>query len=200
MLRARSLPLAAPMILALSWGAPVVAQGPDGVVFGAGYTANAPKLLAGGSAWALFPVMDGLGVYVDFKASTDSPANIDEEFLPDRTAAEMEAEYPEHFFRVSDDSYRSINGAIMKSLTEEFILYLGGGWVERTHYAQFYDETAEFGRFGFYWVEDPDNSSSGPNFLGGVFLRIGPHLRAQFGGETRPAGFTVGIAVNFPAF
>lgn len=199
MLFRRSL-LAGPLATALLTltSATAAAQGTAPVLFGVGYTANAPKLLAGGSAWAVFPGLRGFGLYADAKFSAASPASNEDEFLAGITAEQMEADFPDHVFHVSEDTYRSFNAGLTKLITQEFIAYVGAGWVERTHYAKFYDETEEFGRFGFYWVEDPANSSGGVNFLGGVLLRMGPNLRAQFGAETRPFGVTVGLSLNFP--
>lgn len=184
--------------LGLLGSAPAAAQRAPGPIFGVGYTANAPRLLGGGSAWAVFPAFHGLGLYLDVKLSLDSPGDNEQEFLPGTTAAEMEEAHPLHIYRVSQDSYTSYNAAIMKAITDELILYLGGGWVAQTRYLRYYDEEEEFGNFGFYWVEDPPASGTGPNFMGGTMLRLGRHLRIQFGGETRPAGFTVGVALNYP--
>lgn len=178
--------------------APVGAQVSDSPMFGVGYVASAPHLLAGGAAWAVFPAWYGLGLYFDAKLSLDSPAKNDAEFLPGRTAEEMETEFPLHLYRVADDAYRAFNGALMKAVTPELILYAGAGWVERTRYHQYYDDEEEFGRLGFYWVENPPASGTGINVLGGAFLRVGPNLRVQFGAETRPKGFTVGVSANFP--
>ena len=198
MLFRRSL-LAGPLAAAL------FALGPSGVssqgttpLFGVGYTANAPRLLAGGSAWAVFPSLRGFGLYVDAKFSTDSPAGTGDEYLAGVTAEQMEADFPAHLFHVSEDAYRSFNAAVAYMVSRELIAYAGGGWVERTHYRQYYDETEEFGRFGFYWVDDPRYDTSGPNLLAGVLFRLGANVRAQFGAETRPFGFTAGLALNFP--
>ena len=178
--------------------APVEAQTMDRPLFGIGYTANAPHLMGGGSAWTVFPAFHRLGLYVDMKLSLDSPADNEREFLPGTTAAEMEEQHPLHIYRVSQDSYLSYNAAVMRAVTDELIVYVGGGMVDRTRYLKYYDEEEQFGNFGFYWVEDPPASSTGLNLMAGAMLRLGRHLRLQFGGETRPTGFTVGGAVNFP--
>jgi hypothetical protein len=179
---------------------PAAAQGGQGAVFGVGYTVNAPKLMLGGSAWALFPGFKGLGIYADYKRSTMDPSTSGEDYLSGTTAEEMEGMYPAHILHDETDWYQSFNGAVMKAVSRGLTLYAGGGWVERVHYVRYYDETEAFGRLGFYWVEDPPSSSSGPNFLGGVMIALGRNIRAQFGGETRPAGFTVGASVNVPAY
>lgn len=186
------------LVTALLPAASLGAQASESPIFGLGYTASAPHMLLGGSAWAVFPALRGFGLYVDAKFTHDSPANNEEEFLPGRTAQEMEEEHPLHLFRVEDDAYRAFNGALMKTITPELTLYAGGGWVERTRYLQYYDEQEEFGRLGFYWVEDPPASGTGVNVMGGALLRLGRNLRVQFGGETRPKGFTVGLSINIP--
>lgn len=186
------------LVAALLPGAPLRAQASGSPIFGLGYTASAPHMLLGGSAWAVFPALRGFGLYVDAKFSHDSPTNNEEEFLAGTTAQEMEDQYPLHIYRVQDDAYRAFNGALMKAITPELTLYAGGGWVERTRYLQYYDEEEEFGRLGFYWVEDPPASGTGMNLMGGAFLRLGSNLRVQFGLDTRPKGFTAGLAVNFP--
>jgi hypothetical protein len=161
--------------------------------------ANAPRLLAGGAVWAVLPGLGGFGLYVDAKLSLDSPAHAGEEFVSDLTAAQVEVLYPLHLFHTQEDAFRSFNGALLKTVTRELTVYVGGGWVERTHYVRYYDEQEIFGNLGFYWVEDPENYGAGLNLMGGGFLRMGRHLRLQFGGETRPVGFTVGFSLNYPA-
>ena len=54
------------------------------------------------------------------------------------------------------------------------------------------------GRLGFYWVEDEKESGTRANLMGGVFFQLGESFAVQMGGETRPAGFTMGLTYLLP--
>lgn len=166
-------------------------------MFGLGYVANAPHMLAGGSVWGLIPGLRGFGLYLDFKTSVGS-ASDNANFEDGLTAAEAREAYGDETFDQEDD-WRSINAAILRPLTPELTVYVGGGVAWNTHYQEFWDPSFERGDIGWYWVEDTEVSGSHLNVLAGGLLRIAPRVRIQFGGELEPAGFTVGLSIVQPA-
>lgn len=164
--------------------------------FGIGYVGNAPDLLAGGGAYAILPVLGGIGLYVDAKFDT-SPGSAEDGFIAGLTAREVDDEIGDDF-RDDDSSWRSFNAAIVRPLTPSFMLYGGLGHARETVYRQYYDDTGERGLAGYYWVESPEDERSQLNVLLGMFLRMTPRLNAQFGFETMPRGGTVGLSLLLP--
>jgi hypothetical protein len=183
--------------LALCAGGGAAQSVDSGPLFGVGYVANAPQMLAGGAVWGVIPGLRGFGLYLDFKTSLGSASN-NANFEEGLTAAEAQEAYGDEFFDQEDD-WRAVNVALVRPLTPELIVYVGGGVSWNTHYQEFWDPTFERGDIGWYWVEDPAESGSYANIMAGGFLRIAPRIRIQFGGETKPAGFTVGVSLNQPA-
>jgi hypothetical protein len=168
-----------------------------GTRVGIGYVANAPDLMAGGSAMVLVPALGGIGVYVDAKFNTDSPRR-DETFYADWTALQVEDEVPGVRFHDVQDSYRSVNVAVVRPVTPALMLYVGAGLTHLTRYRQYRDPEEELGRAGYFWVEGPDEASDSANLLVGAFLRISPRMSMQTGFESNPKGFTVGASILFP--
>jgi hypothetical protein len=165
--------------------------------FGIGYVANAPDLMGGGSGYAVFPVLGGLGVYVDAKVDLGSPAREDT-FLSTLTAAEVEATVAGVEFISAEDSWRSFNIALVRPVTPALTLYGGAGYARRTRYRQYRDPEGEMGLLGFFWVEAPDEEWNTVNGLVGGYLRMSRWIDFQFGLETTPRGFTVGASLRLP--
>lgn len=186
-------------VLLVAAAQPAAAQeraGSAGPVFGFGYVANAPELFAGGAAWMVLPVFGGLGLYVDAKFDTTSPAD-DEAFDPDLTAQDVDAEIGDDF-QDDDTSWRSFNAAIVRPVTPALMLYAGAGYAKEAAYRQYRDETGTRGLAGLYWVESPPDDRTTVNVLAGMFLRLTRRLNAQFGVESAPRGFSVGMSVVLP--
>ncbi|HEU5211067.1 MAG TPA: hypothetical protein VFU06_16845 [Longimicrobiales bacterium] len=167
----------------------------DGPAFGVGYAANAPELLAGAAAWFVVPALGGIGLYADAKFDVDSPARGDT-YEADLTAAEVDSELGDEY-RDSEGSWRSFNIAVVRPVTPSLMLYAGGGYARETMYRQYVDATGSRGLGGVYWVRSPDENGSSVNFLAGMFLRLGRHLNAQFGLDSAPRGFGVGMSLVF---
>lgn len=164
---------------------------------GIGYTANLPNQLVGVSGHFVSPsVLGGLGIYVDAKMDNSSPRD-EEGYLPDLTAEEVEDTRNDPIFR-REGSWQTVNVALMKPVTPQMVVYAGAGMSKTTEYNEYFDEAREMGRLGFYWVEDADRSGTFANFLGGVYFQLGESFAVQLGGESRPAGFTMGVSYLLP--
>ena len=164
--------------------------------FGLGYVANSPHMLAGGNGYILLPSASGIGVYVDAKFDTGSPTR-QSNYLSDVNAQQVENQFGDQYFD-SDDSWRSVNVALMKQLKSSLTVYAGAGRARKSKYNEYLDATATRGTFGHYWVEDEAGSTTQLNVLTGVFFRMSRFLNAQFGVETAPAGLTVGLSLALP--
>lgn len=163
---------------------------------GIGYVANAPDALVGGAVWGLIPGLHGWGLYVDVKVDPEDP--IQGGYLYEAlTPADVESQWPTDLEFSSNSRWRTFNLAVMKTITDELILYAGGGYAQEKAYRQYKDFGENRGKFGWYWVEDEDAARTGVNLMAGGFLRISGPMRIQFGGETRPKGFTVGLSYVF---
>lgn len=199
-MRSRSrLPWVWGVLLLVVARAPISAQeraGSAGPVFGVGYVANAPDLFAGGAAYMILPVLGGLGLYVDAKFDTSSRSGEDS-FEPGLTANQVDNEIGDDF-QDDDTSWRSFNAAIIRPVTPSLMLYAGAGYAEESAYRQYRDETQTRGIGGLYWVESPDEDRTTVNVLAGMFLRMTRRLNAQFGVESAPRGFSVGLSVVLP--
>jgi hypothetical protein len=160
--------------------------------FGAGVVVLAPHQTIGVSAQALSPRMGGIGIYVDAKFDRSPPPSREPEFNRAITAEVAEYQYGDRLV-TEEDSWRSVNVALIRPVVPELLLlYLGAGYSSQEHSRQYYDPSGERGLQGMYWVQDPDRSGSRLNLLGGAFFRVNQRLLVQFGVETRPRGMTAG--------
>jgi hypothetical protein len=173
---------------------PLSAQTDEGLRFGVGYVANAPDLLAGGSAYV---VLRGVGLYVDAKIDVDSPTR-DDTFLESLTAREVEDQVEGARFRDTRDSWRGFNVAVVRPVNPSLMLYAGIGYAERNVYREYRDPQGELGVLGILTVEDPEGQETKVNGLVGAFLRVSRLVSVQTGFESTPAGFTVGASLRLP--
>jgi hypothetical protein len=153
-----------------------------------GYVANPPEQLVGLGFGAIFPNSGGWGFQVNLKTSTDSPRN--DFFEPDITPADA-SQFGDFFFR-DRSHWRSANVAVVKAISSDFALYLGGGLSDREVFFQYEDPLGERGNLGIYWVQDDEQSEVYANVVVGAFFRLGRRLVVQFGAERAPAGVTAG--------
>lgn len=163
---------------------------------GVGYVTNAPNMFLGASAYYVADYLGGLGVYVDFKMSTSSPGNASD-FIDSLTVAEVEG-LPGHERAFDEKAWWSVNGALVRPISPELMLYLGAGYTHEGVYYRYNSNDAELGTFGRYWIADEEASGGSVNVLGGAFLRMGRRIALQFGVEMQPRGFTVGGSYSFP--
>ncbi|MFW5947434.1 MAG: hypothetical protein ACOCUW_02975 [Gemmatimonadota bacterium] len=184
-------------VLALMVLAPaaVSAQAGDRGMLGIGYAANAPSVVVGATVWGIVPGLRGWGLYVDGKMDPDDPSS-DPYFMAALTPSDIATQYPDDEEVTQEDRWQSFNAAVTRVLTDELIVYAGGGYSHRTTYRQYLDPDRNRGQFGLYWVEDPVTSGGEVNLLAGALLRISSRIRLQFGGETAPRGFTVGASLT----
>lgn len=173
------------------------AQLVDGPQFGIGYVANAPDQMGGASAYALWPVFGGIGLYVDAKFDIDDPTG-DVAFRPGLTAAEVRSseDFTGARFLTDEFSHRSVNVAVVRPINAGVFVYVGGGMVWRENYKLYEEIIAEVGRA--LWVADPEFDDTTTNLMGGLILRISSVLSSQIGYETNPKGVTAGLSLRLP--
>jgi len=162
---------------------------------GIGYAINAPQQLLGFSGFVLGPALGGWGFYADVKFTLDSPRDRDG-FEPDITVAE--AEGFEDRWVEADGAWTNVNAAAVRVLTDALAIYAGAGYSKEKSFLRYFDGTSERGRFGNYWIDDPDDSGNGVNLLGGAWFRATSRIMFQFGVESAPPGVTVGAAFLLP--
>jgi hypothetical protein len=159
---------------------------------GAGVVVLAPHQTIGLSAQALSPRMGGIGIYVDARFDRSPPPSREPEFNRAITADVAEYQYGDRLV-TEEDSWRSVNVALIRPLVPEMLLlYLGAGYSSLEHSRQYQDPSGERGVQGMYWVQDPGRSGRRLNLLGGGFFRVSSRVLVQFGVETRPRGMTAG--------
>lgn len=194
--------LAASIIMMLFLSAPAAAQTglargsglEDLPRIGIGYVANGPSIFTGVAAWGVVDAFGGLGLYVDAKYDFSTPGD-EPDFIDDLTVVEVEST-PGQTFQFDESGWWSANVALVRPLSPELMLYLGGGYAHRDHYRRYSDPNEQLvqGQLGWYWVRDDAASGGRVNVLGGAFFRIGRQLVLQFGLESEPNGATVGVS------
>lgn len=173
-----------------------VAQLPDRAQFGLGYAGNAPDALGGVSAYAIWPVFGGLGLYIDAKFDIESPEN-DRAFDPTRTKVTVENEVSGAQFLSSEQSFRSFNAALVRPLSQALFIYAGGGIAQGKAY-YLYNVPVQGQVGNALLVAAPDQDEDRVNLMAGVILRMSSVLSSQFGFETEPQGVTVGVSLRLP--
>lgn len=166
------------------------------LAYGFGFVANGPRQFAGVSVHFLVPGLYGLGIYADAKFDPTSDTR-DGVLLAGVTHTQATAEFGDQWFR-DEQRWTTINVALLYAVTEELRVYLGGGPTFRDGFTEYHDEMMERGDRGFYWIEDPDHTETLVNVMGGAFFRIAPGLFVQFGLESQPRGYTVGLTLSLP--
>jgi hypothetical protein len=160
-----------------------------------GYATNAPRQLLGISTLFVGSGLRNWGVYVDTKATTDSPESepgFSLVLTPD------DAEAAGHLLSKMESTWRSLNVALVRAVAPNLALYAGAGYSQERAFARYFDFGQEIGNLGYYWVHDEARSGGRLNLLAGAWFRITSHIFFQFGGEMAPGGFTAGVAYAFP--
>jgi hypothetical protein len=163
--------------------------------FGIGYVANAPNMLGGGNAYVLFPVLGGIGLYVDAKFDLDNPSD-DIAFRSDVTDDEIGSQVPGAEYIKKEFSWKSFNVGVVRPLTPFLMVYGGAGPSRATVYHLYQTIEADIGRA--LWVEAPDLEETRVNLMLGMFLRLTSLISSQFGFETQPRGITAGASLRLP--
>ncbi|MGD8362547.1 MAG: hypothetical protein PVJ04_14060 [Gemmatimonadota bacterium] len=178
---------------------PLGAQGPPGELsrtqFGIGYVANAPNMLGGGNAYVLFPVLGGIGVYIDAKFDLNNPSD-DIAFRSDITDDEVGSKVPGAEYLKREFSWKSFNVGVVRPLTPYMMVYGGAGPARATIFRLYQTIEADIGRA--LWVEAPDLEETRVNVMLGVFFRLTSLISSQFGFETQPRGITAGASLRLP--
>lgn len=163
---------------------------------GVGYVVDAPSQLNGIGGFVFGPRLRNWGVYVDAKRTHESRRD-EAGFVDDITAEQAEGEHGDRFMG-GDNHWTSINAAIVRVMSGSLAVYGGAGYGKKTAFRRYYDETQTRGAFGTYWLEDPVDSGTRVNILGGAFFRASRRLVFQFGFEAAPVGASVGAYLAQP--
>lgn len=189
------------LLLAVS-GPPALGQSTPqpltGVQFGIGYVANAPEAMAGASGYVVLPWWRGLGLYVDAKLDVSGPTG-ERGYAPDITVAQiLGGDYKKEFIK-GEDSWRSVNAAILHPVNSFLGLYGGAGVARKTSFELYQvDPDSGVGEGGVVWAEDPEAEEVRVNLMAGLITRLTPEVSSHFGFETQPRGLTVGISFRLP--
>jgi len=162
--------------------------------YGIGIVANAPRQFTGVGVHFLLPGLYGLGLYVDAKFDPISETR-DGVLLP-FTRAEAEA-LGDVWFR-DEERWTTFNVALLYAVTDELRLYAGAGHSRREGFTRYWDEAGQRGEVGYYWIENPNRTDTQINLLGGAFFRIARGIFVQFGLESMPQGYTLGLTLSLP--
>jgi len=163
---------------------------------GVGFVVDAPDQLTGAGAFLFGPRLHGWGIYVDAKRSHETPRD-EAGFVTDITVDDAEGVYFDRF--ITTKSYwTGVNGAVVRVISSALAVYGGAGYAKQTAYRRYYDESGERGELGTYWIEDPAESGTRVNALGGAFFRASRRLVFQLGLESAPRGASVGVYLAQP--
>lgn len=189
-------------LMPLAAAVPALAQGPPRSAgfdalprIGVGYVTNAPNMFLGGSAYFVADYRGGLGLYVDYKRSTSSPRS-DPDFIDSLTVARADDLGHERDF--DEFGWWSVNGALVRPISPELMLYLGAGFTHEDVYYRYRSDDPDLGSFGRYWIADDAASGGRLNVMGGAFLRMTRRVALQFGLELEPRGFAIGGSYSLP--
>lgn len=149
-----------------------------------GYVVKPPEQLLGFGGAMMPSGLRRWGLYADGRVSTDAPSSDETRDLTADDARTLG-----EFFR-DQDEWTTVSAAVVRGMTPELALYLGGGASWRTVYSAFNEGTRL--QPDIFWIEDEDRSQVEPNLVGGAFLRIANRIALQFGGQSAPGGFVVG--------
>ncbi len=170
-------------------------RGLDRVQYGVGYVANPPEMLAGVGAYVLFPVLGGIGVYVDGKWDVDTPEE-DLAFRPGVTPAELEAATPGVQYLKREASWRSLNAGIVRPFSPWIMGYAGVGLASASYYRLYEELEMEVGRA--ILVRSAQDDETRINLMVGVLLRLTSAVTTHLGLEGQPRGVTVGASLRLP--
>jgi hypothetical protein len=153
-----------------------------------------PEALVGVGAFHILPG-GNWGLFADTKFSRGSKED-EPYFLADQKAADLEATLPvfrrNHIKAYGD--WLFVSGGIIRALSREVAIMLGGGMVERTVIREYFDETDQApSPSGFYFVRDERDSGWYMNGNAGVLMRAGQNLVWSIGFEARPRSLSAGV-------
>lgn len=169
----------------------------DHTQFGFGVVGNVPETLVGLQGYVILPHMGGIGLYLDAKFDYEN-ASGERAFEGALTAEWIENNVEGNKFVQGETSWRSFNAALVRPLTPYLIVYAGGGIAQGSEFGLYEDPSRNLGITGLLWVEDPRLDQTKVNFIAGTFLRLSPRVSTQFGFETQPKGFSVGVSLRLP--
>jgi hypothetical protein len=155
-------------------------EGPQWLV---GFTAKPPQQLLGGGIAAILSPSGRWGFLADGRVSTDGPQS---RFL--RPGVEA-GTWPSG---ARKETWANVNTALLRTMTPELALYLGGGLSWRIASFAQYERWEENQPVDMYWVETEGTGELQGNLVVGGLFRMASRIVLQFGWQTAPGGFTVG--------
>jgi hypothetical protein len=177
----------------------------QGIRFGAGYAAVYPDAALGVSAFMNVPSRR-FGIFADAKMT---PGTVQDEpnfcppptrppNLPRCTVETVQFEWPIDFPLRDVKEFLIFNAGGFYSITDEFAILLGAGWVRRHDFREFTemvpdDEDWRVSETGAYYAPYTEEGVWGAQGVLGLLFRAGNHLVFRFGVETEPSGIAVGI-------
>jgi len=162
---------------------------------GFGWAAAFPDAMLGAG---VFHIFEGTkwGILAEAKIPHDSNKR-SPDYQGDLTLEAVFADFPEEKrieIPPAQEEWRLLNVALIRALTPESALYLGGGFAQKSVVREFGDNSeAPLTRSGFYFVEDGEETGWHPNVIGGVLLRGGDHIAFTAGFESAPLVLSLGI-------
>ena len=175
-----------------------------GPQFGLGYVGNAPNAILGGAFYfvlpELGPIQGGVGLYLDAKFDIDDPTD-DRGFNGSVTVQEILGDplRESATFIRAEETYYSINLALVRPVTPFLMVYAGGGMAKMTRYELFnvaQDDPVGVG--GVVLAENPNASATRGNLMVGILMRMTARFTAHFGFESEPRGVTAGLSLRLP--
>lgn len=155
----------------------------DGPQWLIGYTAKPTEQLLGAGVAAVLSSSGRWGFLADGRVSTDKPES---RFI--RPGVEA-GTWPSGSRK---ETWTNVNAAVLRAMTPDLGLYLGGGLSWRTGtYAQ-YERWIDNQLVDMYWVETGGSGELQGNLVVGGLFRMISRIVLQFGWQTAPGGFTVG--------
>ncbi len=171
-------------------------QAPFGMQTAVGWAASIPDAILGAGAFHMFGA-GRWGLFAEAKIPHDSKRR-SPDFRGDLTLARVLEEFePEARIPVRRyEEWRVLNLSLVRSVSTQSALFLGGGLARKSELREFGDNTdPPLTRTGFYFVEDEDASGWHPNLVVGALLRGGERIGFSTGFELATQAITLGILI-----
>lgn len=203
-----TLPLAAVAVLLAGAGSIAAQVAPTferGIRTAIGYTGVLPDALLGAGA---LHRLEGTpwGGFAEVKTTSGSvtgdrdycPAGARPPVVEACTIAAVEARWNDIPLRDVDE-YLLVNAGVLRVLTEELALLVGGGLARPRRIREYAEninrelgEEPRVSEFGVYFAPEDENPGWTPQLVVGALFRAGPRFLLRVGYETAPGGMSLG--------
>lgn len=123
------------------------------------------------------------------------------DFQDNLTIETVENDFPEEkriLIGSDQEEWRILNLGVLRAITPEAALYVGGGAAQKSVLREFGDNTdPPLTRSGFYYVQVEDESGWEPNVSFGVLMRGGERIAFSVGFESAPQILSAGVYFVF---